>query len=311
MTECLIEWNKLSLTEWDSLFQQVRRSTLLQSYPYAQAAGACYRQRARWGLIRIAGVPAGLVQMLEAGLFGPCLHAVMVDRGPLWLPGYGAPEHHVAFWTRFDKDFPRRWGRRRRIIPEIEQPFAMLMPFAAVSHVKPYQTLWLDLSGAETDLRQGLDKKWRNALSKSERSGLRLEWSDSEEALSWLLLHHEVHRAEKKFYAASPRFVRLLARYCRPRGEMLVGRVFCGDDPVAGVLFFRHGQSATYQLGWSGEAGRQYNAHHLLLWQGALTLKERGVRDLDLGGINEEAEGVRLFKQGMGGESVILSGLYT
>ncbi len=299
----------MSLVAWEERFHRIRRSNLLQSYPYAQAACFINRHKVRWGLIMIDGQEAGLVQVFETGLLG--LHAVMLDRGPLWLPGFGAPEHQIAFLTVFDQAFPRRFGRRRRIIPEIEQSQAMLVPFQAVPHVNPYQTIWMDLNKGEDALRSDLNRNWRNHLNKAEREAVRVEWSKDGQGLAWLLQHHDAHRTMKNFQAASPKFIRMLAKYFIPRGDMLLGRAFAGDEPVAGVLFFRHGSSATYQVGWSGETGRKVNAHQLLLWQGMIRLKDEGVLDLDLGGINDIAEGVRIFKEGMGGETVTLSGLYT
>ena len=305
----MIEWNMLGLPAWEEYFSRIRRSNLLQSYPYAQAACVFHRQRARWGLIKIDGQPAGLVQIFEVGFMG--LHAVILDRGPLWLPGFGEPSHLLAFFVEFDKEFPRRFARRRRIIPEIDAGQALLVPFRPVASVKSYQTIWIDLAKPEDILRAHLDRRWRNHLSKAERSGLRIEWDGKGAAFLWLLKHHDAHRTMNNFRAASPKFIRLMARFFAPRGDMLVGQVFSGDQPIAGVLFFRHGTSATYQVGWSGEEGRKVNAHHLLLWQGALALKASGVQDLDLGGINDIAEGVRTFKEGMGGESVTMSGIYT
>lgn len=306
----MIEWNGLDLVAWEERFARIRRSNLLQSYPYAQAACLFNHHRARWGLIRIDGREAGLVQVFEAGFLNNALHAVILDRGPLWLPEYGAPEHLMAFFTAFDEKFPRRFGRRRRIIPEINQSQAAMIPFKVTSQVKPYQTIWVDLAKSEEQLRAGLDRRWRNHLSKAEREQVRIEWSAGGEALDWLLLHHDAHRTMKNFRAASPKFIRLLARFFGPRGDMLIGRAFSGAEAVAGVLFFRHGIGATYQIGWSGDEGRKANAHHILLWQGMLALKAKGVKDLDLGGINDIAEGVRIFKEGMGGETVTLSGIY-
>lgn len=309
MTECIIEWNVLSLAAWEARFNSVRRSNLLQSYPYAQAASVINRQRVRWGLIRIDGQEAGLVQVFEAGFMG--LHAVILDRGPLWFDGCGAPEHLVAFFVAFDQEFPRRFGRRRRIIPEVDHTQTMLIPYQEAAGVKPYQTIWVDLSQDEETLRNRLKRNWRNHLNKAARENIRIIWDHKGAGLLWLLAHNEAHRTIKNFQAASPKFIRALAGTFAPRGDMLVGQAFVGDEAVAAVLFFRHGRSATYQVGWSGEAGRRVNAHQWLLWQGMMTLKAEGVLDLDLCGINDVAEGVKAFKEGMGGETVTLAGIYT
>ncbi len=307
MTECIITWNILSLKEWAGRFNNVRRSNILQSYAYAQAASVQNRQRPRWGLIKIDGQEAGLVQIFEAGFMG--LHAVILDRGPLWFAGYGTPDHQAAFFKTFDQIFPRRFGRRRRIIPEFNQDLPA--SYRAVAGMAPYQTIWLDLTHDEPTLREGLKKNWRNALSKAERADVRIVWDKKGAGLQWLLMHHDAHRTIKNFQAASPKFIRALAATFAPGGDMLVGQAFIGEESVAAVLFFRHGSSATYQVGWSGEAGRQVNAHQLLLWQGMLMLKDEGVLDLDLGGVNDLAEGVKAFKEGMGGEVATLSGIYT
>jgi len=309
MTDCTIEWNVLSLQEWERRFNCIHRSNLLQSYPYAQAAGLINRQRVRWCLIKMDGQEAGLAQVFEAGVLG--LHAVILDRGPLWMPGFGTPEHINAFFVRFDREFPRRFGRRRRIIPEIGSSQVLPISYKAVVSVKPYQTVWLDLSVDYDELRAGLHRSWRNHLNKAERENIRVEWHKDGSGLMWLLQHHEAHRTIKNFQAASPGFIRAMAKYFTPRGDMLLGQAFVGDEPVAGVLFFRHGLAATYQVGWSGDQGRKVNAHQLLLWQGMIRLKNEGVCDLDLGGINDDAEGLRIFKEGTGGTTATLSGMYS
>ena len=82
------------------------------------------------------------------------------------------------------------------------------------------------------------------------------------------------------------------------------------SEPVAAILLTVHGNSATYLVGWSGDAGRRVRAHNLLLWRAVEHLKSAGIRWLDLGGINADAPGVAHFKRGMGGELVTLAGGY-
>ena len=84
--ECNIEWNKLTLPEWDSRFNALPRPNILQSYDYARAICATDRMKARWGLVKIDGAEAGLVQILEAGILGNLVHAVILDRR-IWQRG--------------------------------------------------------------------------------------------------------------------------------------------------------------------------------------------------------------------------------
>ena len=93
---------------------------------------------------------------------------------------------------------------------------------------------------------------------------------------------------------------------------MLIGRALSDDKAIGAILIFCHGQGATYQIGWSGKAGRDQGAHYLLLWDAISVLQNKGVKDFDLGGVNEdEAKGVKRFKSGMGGRLVSLPGIYS
>ena len=91
---------------------------------------------------------------------------------------------------------------------------------------------------------------------------------------------------------------------------MIIGKVQKDGQDIAAVLFLKHGQCATYQVGWSSELGREYCAHHLLLWQARKILQDYNIKELDLGGINDEAEGIKKFKQGTGATLSTLVGHY-
>ena len=58
------------------------------------------------------------------------------------------------------------------------------------------------------------------------------------------------------------------------------------DKPLAGVLFLRHGNCATYHIGWNGKEGRQENALNLLLWKMMIKLKAKDIGTLDMGGVD-------------------------
>jgi lipid II:glycine glycyltransferase (peptidoglycan interpeptide bridge formation enzyme) len=81
-------------------------------------------------------------------------------------------------------------------------------------------------------------------------------------------------------------------------------------DVIAASLFLRHGARATHYLSWTTNHGRERNAAHLLLWQGALSLREAAVKWLDLGGMDARGPGIARFKLGLGADAVTYSGTW-
>jgi len=311
---CTIKWNTQSIDDWEKRFSRIPRSNLLQSYTYAQASAPLQKQKPRWGLIEIDGQEAGIVQIFEAGILWNRFHAVILDRGPLWFEGFGTALHVKRFFDELNKQIPQRWGRKRRILPETEDgPTAQkLISQTGLNFFgKGYETIWLDLAPDADTLRANLKSNWRNKLSKAERAGLTIEWDTTGKHLSWLTGIYAADKSIRAYGGPSPQFLRKYGPLLAAKGDLLVGRALKDGEPIAFVLFARHGRSATYLVGWSSVDGRENAAHHLLLWEGALVLKEKGIKELDLGGINDDgAEGIKIFKEGLGGRNVRYVGHY-
>jgi len=298
------------------MFAQVRRSTLLQHFPYAPALRHTQQLGARHGVIHMSGSAVGILQLGEVGLFGNAIHAISLDRGPLWFEGCRSAQNIENFLTSFACQFPRRLGRKRRILPEIENS-ELSKTVLEHAGMKPstttqfYKTVWLDLAADEASLRAGLKGKWRNILSKSERSAIALERDDRLRGLDFLLVRHEEDRRTRRYSAPSSKLMAAIIAFMAPRGEVLLLHAKLEGRVIASVLVLIHGIAATYQIGWTSGAGRHHGAHHRLLWRAMLELKARGVRDFDLGGLNEEsAEGVSRFKSGIGGRPSTLIGMF-
>jgi hypothetical protein len=312
--DCAISWNTMTLDEWNGRFEKIVRSNLLQSYDYARAICQRKGMKARWGLIRMDGAEAGIVQILEAGIFGNALHAVILDRGPLWFEGFDSVAHAAAFFATFDREFPRRFGRRRRVIPELadtpENRQAMI-GFKRLSR-PGYQTSWLDLRQDTESLWHAMESSWRNKVRKAERECMEIEWDEKGTTLLQLLRVYQSDRRKKGYDGPSVATVRALTGKFRENRSFLAGLAKRDGEILAAVLVLRHGRGATYQVGWSTAAGKEIAAHNLLLWRAATILKDRGVDFFDLGGVNDQsAQGVKKFKEGMGGETLTLAGHYT
>ena len=313
--DCEIEWNHLTVEAWESRFKTIKRSNLLQSFAYGRAMAILNHQSLRQGVIKINGQEAGLVQVLEAGILWDAVQGVLLDRGPLWFKGFGGILDFEAFLKAFSKEYPKRFGRRIRFIPEVKQSTAAVQVMKdygyRVASQRGYQTIWLDLSRDLEVLRQNLKSKWRNVLKKAEKQNLEVIWSDKGEHFAWLINHYAADKAVRGYDGPSPKTISILAKEFSRGQNMLIGTALLDGEPIAAILLFNHGSSATYQIGFTSDIGREKCAHHLLLWRAIIELKERDINDFDLGGINEEtAKGVKLFKEGLGGKIYETLGLY-
>ena len=310
-----IIWNSLNVGQWEEKFQLVPHSNILQSYNYAKAYCPYARQRARWGLIKIDDAEAGLIQVFEAGILWNALHAVMVDRGPLWFSGYGNAMHIKRVFDELNRQFPKRLGRRRRILPEVEDGVSIQKMLGQLGFERldrePYQTYWVDLQKDEEGLRAGLHQKWRNSLNKAERSDLKVEWDVKGVHAPWMLGIYATDKSLRGYGGASPEFLKLYLPHVISAGDFYLGRAVKNGVPIAFVLLIKHGRSATYLAGWSGDEGRENSAHNLLLWNSLKLLKDHHVKDFDLGGVNDgDAQGIKDFKEGLGGRFVRCVGHY-
>lgn len=312
--DCAVLWEGVEPARWDGLFARIPRSNLLQSRLYGNAIAALNRQRVRRGLILREGREAGLVQILEAGLMNNMIHGAHLDRGPLWLEGEDKPGAFEAFLAALRRDYPKRLGRRMRFIPETpDTPNAReAMRKAGFRCIAPaYETLWLDLRKPAPELRAALKSGWAGSLRKAERKDLGIIWDEKGALLPWFIGGYAKDRQERRYRGPQPGVLSSLSAAFLKGKNALIGCATLDGQPLAGVLIFCHGQSATYQAGWTTASGREFCAHHLLLWSVVGKLKERAINDFDLGGVDaERAAGVKSFKDAMGAKPFKTPGLW-
>lgn len=318
MSLMTLDFRPMPLSAWDDLFARVPRSNLLQSYPYAQAVARTAGGRPRWAVIRdVSGTAMGLMQAIEVRALGGMVHGLMIDRGPLWLPGFGAAEDHQAFWTSIARRYPRRWGRRRRFIPEWEwqadsADFLTTIGLQTVPANSSYQTYWLDLQLAEEERRARLAANWRNHLAQAERQHLSVRVHRDAPSLAQIVRAVAADQHARGYPGPELPLLMALVQAFAVHGDALGVEVTDDDGGVhAAGLFFCHGTAATWQAGVVTSLGRESCANYLMLWQACWALAARNIAWLDLGGVNDQdAKGIKDFKQGMGGEHHHILGQY-
>lgn len=238
-----------------------------------------------------------------------------IFRGPIWLTDV-SNNQKIMLLKQLRKQFSKLRWNILAILPELDIQNAELGHYKAAGYKKVmtgFSTAWLDLRSDEAAIRAGLKGKWRNQLKKAEAADLHIAVGGRKpHQYSWLL-ERETDQRSRKGYQATP--LGLVPAYVdaskTPSEAMVSITASKNKNKIAGALFLLHGNSATYHIGWAGDEARDLNAQNLVLWQGILTLKARGIRFLDLGGVNTaDLAGITRFKFGTGAEPLMLAGTY-
>jgi hypothetical protein len=303
-----VMWDGHDMAQWDAA-HALAAAPLQQDWAY----GASMRMigvpvlRAS---VEMDGMAVALAQFIVRR-WGTRLSVALCSRGPIWLQAVTAQDK-AKIYAELRRSVPLAGLRWLLITPE-ELPGDSLGLSRWRRVMTGYATVMLDLGQSPQLLRAALDAKWRNRLVAAESSPLTVHRVGSNPGqYRWLLEQEETQREQRGLAGLPQAFFDLYIQSRKqPAKTLLALRADLGRDRVAGMVFLLHGESATYQVGWSNASGRQLNAHNLLLWRAVLEMQQRGVRRLDLGGVNTtRSAGIARFKIGTGGEVRILAGTY-
>ena len=241
------------------------------------------------------GSAVGHVQLIRRGRLW------LASRGPVWLDpgaqtaGMRALRRHLPGWSGLviNAETPVKDGWQ-----------AGFVRLSTGLTVAEWQL------GAVAQMRAALHPKWRNRLVRAENAGLRVIQSTLPADPAHWLLANDGTQQRAKCYRAWP--ASLCAAYARANPDQAqLWTADRGDGPLAAVLVLIHGTVASYQIGWSGAAGRAAHAHNLLLWRAACWLADQGVRRFDLGSVDSKSTpGLAHFKLGTGAAMRTLGGTW-
>lgn len=303
-----IDWGAQDMAAWDQA-HAAAAAPLQQDWAYGSTMVSMGARvlRAR---VEVDGVQVAQAQCIVR-TFAKYLSLAVCTRGPLWLVPVSA------------KDKARVYKEMRRTLPLSGLRFMMVTPNEPLDAdiglpyvrrvMSGYSTVMLDIDQPMETLRAQLDKRWRHRLGGAEKSALNVQRMGTNPGqYRWLLDAEMQQRADRGLEGLPPLW---FERYAQSRNQpslnLLSLRADVGRDRVAGMMFLIHGQAATYQVGWTSDTGRDLHAHNLMLWRAIEALRERGVRSLDLGGVNtQRSAGIARFKMSTGGQVKQLAGSY-
>jgi hypothetical protein len=303
-----VEWGTQDMNAWDAAHAQAA-GPLQQDWAYGStmlvSGGTVIR-----AVIQADGQSLGLAQCVVRR-FGNFGGVALCTRGPLWLsPLSGKDKAHAYRLLR--QSLPVKGLRFLFVTPN--EPISEDMGLSRFKRVMTgYSTALLDLSPSMADLRAGLEKRFRHRVGGAEKSELTVHRVGTNVGqYRWLMDAEQLQRDNRGLQGMPLHFVdAYIASRKQPGHNVLTLRADIGRDRVAGMMFLLHGQAATYQIGWTSDAGRDAHAHNLLLYKGMEALKERGIRSLDMGGINTgRSAGIARFKISTGARVVTFAGTY-
>jgi hypothetical protein len=302
------EWGTQDSEAWDNAHAQAA-GPLQQDWAYGStmlvSGGTVIR-----AVIQADGHTVGLAQCVVRR-FGNLGGVALCTRGPLWLtPLSGKDKAHA--YRSLRQSLPVKGLRFMFVTPN--EPISEDLGLSSLKRVMTgYATALLDLSPSMEDLRAGLEKRFRHRVGGAEKSELTVHRVGTNVGqYRWLMDAEQQQRDNRGLQGMPLHFVdAYIASRKQPGHNVLTLRADIGRDRVAGMMFLLHGQAATYQIGWTSDAGRDAHAHNLLLYKGMEALKERGIRTLDMGGINTgRSAGIARFKISTGAKVVTFAGTY-
>jgi hypothetical protein len=252
-----------------------------------------------------------LAQFIVRRFAGGLANMALCSLGPVWLQRLSGDDK-ARVYKALKKTIPLKNLRVVAFTPlEAQGPELGLSRWRRV--MTGHSTVVLDLQAEPEFLRAQLDGRWRYSLARAEESSLTIHRVGTNAGqYRWLLDAEMQQREQRGLHGLPLQFFDLyVPSRQQPSKTILTMRADVGRDRVAGMMFLIHGESATYQVGWTNDAGREHNAHNLILWHAIQELRERGVRVLDLGGVNTtRSAGIARFKIGTGGQVLTCAGTF-
>ncbi len=166
--------------------------------------------------------------------------------------------------------------------------------------VSAQTTAAVSLAGSQNDMRARMHQKWRNRLNFGSGQGLDIRHVRCDRKTLLALLDHETRQQRERKYRGIPAIFTAAWHEIAPETVRLFSARKNGEV-IATLVFLRHGNTATYHMGWSNDVGRQNSAHHVLMWRAMRDLGDDGVSRIDLGMLNTyDTAGLARFKLGTG-----------
>lgn len=205
---------------------------------------------------------------------------------------------------------------RLPVVPKTLQPeIVELVTDLGFDHLQTEsqsETLLVDLTPEESEIRDRLHRKWRRNLRLSEKEELELVIGHEASLFEEFCEMYSSMIDRKSFSTqVDARFYANLQEVLPPEDKLQIILARKEGKPAAGVVVSSLGDTTVFVLGASNDLGRDTRASYLLHWKALTFAREQNYQWYDLNGIdNESNPGVTTFKLGLGHEPAVWPGLF-
>jgi hypothetical protein len=158
----------------------------------------------------------------------------------------------------------------------------------------------VDLAAGERELFARLDGSVRQAVRKAEKDGVKVEVSQSAEAVRDF---YDLQCLTRKRHGLPPQpfgFFLNIWRDVLSQNQGVVVLARAGAETIAGAVYFFLGGRAIYKYGASDLRRQHLRPNNLVMWTAMRWLARNGVTALHLGKTSLANEGLRRFKLNLG-----------
>lgn len=311
----------LSLSQWDSYWSNCPKTNLLQSWQYGEGkANAEGWKPHRLLILDNEKMPIAIVQILTKTI--PFVGGIArINRGPLLLKKE-SPDRELgllfgALNTLIRMARLNKWWFLS-MAPEINSSDNTNNGLKALgfhnTNKEPWSSGLISLLMDDEDLFSSLTTKWRSAVRKSLKLGVKVEKVDrSKASLDILMQSYAKLQSIKGFDGIPDGLIKSLFSKSGHLWDFSLFFAYKDDErrqtPIGVLVSIRAGNTSTYLIGTSDDAGRSMQANNLLLWEAIKQAKKDGSIWFDIGGLNKATpKGIANFKKGLNAKPYSLIG---
>ncbi len=283
--------NPLVDEDWDHLILQHPKSTFFHCAAWAKVLARTYRHEPLYlcysrnekllALVPIMEIRSPLTGRRGVGLpFTDCCEPLVFEE-EAWKSVLGSLSG-LAKERRW-KHFELRGGMDRVEAPSMQ-----------------YYEHTLDLRRGPGELFSGFSSGSRRAIRKAEKSELRVEGTQSREAL---VNYYRLHVQTRKRHGLPPQpfsFFQNIQKEVIEPGLGFIVMAYLGSIAISGAVYFHFGKHAVYKFGASDRRFQEFRGNNLVMWKGIQLLAKGGFEKLHFGRTSFDNDGLRQFKLGWG-----------